>query len=758
VAERLFAHSLNGRPLQEWEKLDDHLRRVAHLCEHLGKKFGAAHIGYAAGLWHDLGKAAPDWQAFLLDAGQDTCEDGENPTASDPTTRRRGPDHSSAGAIHARNRYGAANRVSMALQFAIAGHHAGLADRAALEDRLLATDKQARYASAISALSQTILAPSDRPEPPTFLSVPDTHVLISRRFETFVRMLFSSLVDADRLATEEATDLAHSSPGRPALRKTWHRISEYAAALDTYLAKFAATSDTPVNRARRNVLAHCREAAHEPQGCFTLTVPTGGGKTLSSLAFALGHAEQWGLDRVIVALPFLSILDQTADVYREAFRAFGDRALVEHHSNIRPERDTLANSLASENWDAPLIVTTQLQLFESLFSNRPRDCRKLHNLCRSVLILDEVQTLPTGLLFPILDQLQQLQSNYGLTLLLTTATQPALHRRQLGPQPFPGFHPQPKEIVPASEMVNLFRSLRRVDVHWPKDDVPIGFAELASSVASEPQVLAIVHSRKDARLLWQECEAILPGEVLHLSALMCPAHRRGVLGQVRKSLAEGHACRVVSTQLVEAGVDLDFAVVHRSMAGLESLAQAAGRCDREGRRTQSGRRGQFFVFRPQSPPPLNLRYHAEIATVMLRSDPGLDLFDPQTFRHYFDRLYAHRSLDQYGVQPLREALRFAATAEAFQMIDDASTTVFVPYGQTGRAAIDELRRSGPSRERLRAIQSFGVSVPRQELQRLIAQGAVDLLQDTVYALTSSIHYDAKLGLRTEPALSDGLYA
>jgi CRISPR-associated endonuclease/helicase Cas3 len=559
-------------------------------------------------------------------------------------------------------------------------------------------------------------------------------------------MVFSALVDADRLATE-AFYAGGGTSDASGSRRSWHGIDEYLDPLERHLASLASQPDSPVNAIRRQVLDWCQAAAAGGQGAYTLTVPTGGGKTLASLAFALRHARKHRLRRVVVALPFISILDQTADVFRRIFEpVFGDHALVEHHSNLKSERTTVANAMASENWDAPLVITTQVQLFESLFSNRPRDCRKLHNLSRSVIVLDEVQTLPVGVLAPVLDQLQQLCSTYGSTVLLTTATQPALHDRPLGPAQFAGLQPAPTEVVPAGAMNQLFESLRRVTVEWPRHCAPTPWGTLATDLLNEHQALAIVHSRKDARTLWEACNSHSPGSAMHLSALMCPAHRRAALAKIDIRLKSGRPCRVVSTQLVEAGVDLDFPVVFRAMAGLESLAQAAGRCNREGRRPL----GRFVVFRAESDPPPGLRQHAEIALAMLARRTDLDLLHPSTFREYFDRLYASTSRDAHGVQPLREALRFEATASAFRMIDDSGATVFIAFDLRAERAIEEVRLLGPSRDRFRALQQFGVSVAPWTLSELRAQGAIEVLHESVAVLNSSIHYHPELGLLAEP--------
>lgn len=725
----LAAHSPNtdGR----WHPLADHLRSVAELACGFASDWGAGEWGSVAGLWHDLGKAAPDWQVFLAEAGAEAHVLGEEQPR--PIGRRRGPDHSSAGAIHAAHHFGAR---SLPLQFAIAAHHAGLADWEDLKSRL--QDKKPRYAEAFKGQDRLALAEVAMPTLPPWLmqeAPPDTQ---KRRLDLFIRMLFSALVDADFLDT--ASFCSGQRPGR----EVWPQLDAYLPAVAMHLDLLATSEQTAVNRQRSRVLEWCSRAAEGPQGAYTLTVPTGGGKTLSSLAFALRHAQRHGLRRVVIALPFISILDQTASVLRAVLEpALGGRVLLEHHSAIEPVHDTAANRIAAENWDAPLVVTTQVQLFESLFANRPSSCRKLHNLSRSVIILDEVQTLPAALLAPILDVLQELKAHYGTTLLLTTATQPALHSRQLGPWRFAGLEPKPIEIVPTDAIDDLFTSLRRVEVHWPTTSQPVTWGSLADRLVEHRQVLAIVHRRQDAVDLWQAVRDRADDDVLHLSALMCPQHRREVLKDIRTRLAKGRRCRVVSTQLVEAGVDVDFPVVYRAMAGLEALAQSAGRCNREGRLPM----GRFEVFRAPTEPPALLRLHREEAELMLREDPGLDLTAPATFRRYFDRVYASRRTDARGIQALRAALRFEETSLRFRMIDSAGEPVFVPHGLQGARRLAAFRRGGPSRERFRGLQPFGVNVYPQQVQDLVSAGAVELLHDSIYALRDESLYDARLGLR-----------
>src|SRR5439155_13650639 len=341
-----------------------------------------------------------------------------------------------------------------------------------------------RYDGALRNADPKILEAGDTLSLPAFVTDSRFDEEGRRRLETFTRMIFSVLVDADFLDTERFFASAQMlGPNPMEERAAWPRLEAYLPVLEEYLAALERNApETTVNAYRRNVRQWCEDKASGPRRAYTLTVPTGGGKTLSSLLFALRHASEHGLRRVVIALPFISILDQTAAVFREIFEpGLGPHVLVEHHSAIEPVRDTTVNRLASENWDAPLIVTTQVQLFESLFSRRYSQCRKLHNLADSVLILDEVQTLPASLLSPIIDVLRELQTHYGTSLLLTTATQPSLHSRALGPWRFEGFDPRPVEVVPELQIELLFAACRRVHVRWPESSVRVNWADLAAA-------------------------------------------------------------------------------------------------------------------------------------------------------------------------------------------------------------------------------------------------------------------------------------
>lgn len=734
-----LAHSPNllGLP----HPLRDHLLAVAALAAEFAAGFDSAEYARCAGLLHDLGKNAEAFQECLR-----RTED-----AHIEVSRTGYGDHASAGAIHALEVFG--DRLGLPLAFVVAGHHGGLDDRPCLKARLDDPGKKQRLAVA-------------RKNPDAYfpeLATPSlTAFLLSvkgrefyHRYELWVRMLFSCLVDADFLDTE-----AHFDRHKAVSRGHYPSLADLKGCYDAHMAGLAATAGT-VNDVRRRVLADCRQAgANSPQGVFTLTAPTGCGKTLAAMGFALEHAVARGLDRVIVVIPFTSIIDQNAAVYREVF---GPENVIDHHASLDPKKETARNRVACENWDAPVVVTTSVQFVESLFANKPSRCRKLHNIVNSVVVFDEVQTLPIGHLAPILGVLKELVDNYKVSLVLSTATQPALKRRPSLPDGFANAI----EIV--SHVEEVFASLRRVNVSWPPTlATPTTWPDLAAELLRHDEVLCVVHRREDARQL-----AELVPESIHLSALMCPAHRLVVIKEVKKRLEANRRrrersepiepVRLISTQLIEAGVDVDFPEVYRAAGGLDSIAQAAGRCNREGR--LQGRLGQVRVFVAPTPPPRGVSQTGlEVTAIMREAKPDLDPLDPGVFEEFFRRLYGPNQRDKDGIQALRQELMFKAVGDKFTLIeDDGNEPVVVPYcnpevSADAEARLEELRRYGPGRDRSRALQPFIVNLFPRQIQILEAAGAIEEVGDSVRAIKipSFRHlYNLRFGLAlTEPVLPD----
>lgn len=716
-----YAHTLVDRPPCDWEPLPVHLHHVAELAEEFAAAFHAGSWGKVLGLWHDLGKYSRAFQRRLGIA------DGDAHLEELPGR----VDHSTAGAQHAA---GCGERYWRLLAYGIAGHHAGLGDAADLDRRLAASIEPWRENA-----DAMLLAPPALGHPHLTITHRD-----GRRFAFqsafFARMLFSCLIDADRLATER-----FCSADKAAERTPPPRLAELAAALRAHLEELVATAgDTAVNRSRRSVLEACREAADHTPGFFSLSVPTGGGKTLASLAFAGEHAAQHDLRRVVVAIPFTSIIEQTADVYRKVFRSLPDGAVLEHHSNLDPQSVSRRSHLATENWDAPLIVTTNVQLFESLFASRTSPCRKLHRLARSVIVLDEAQTLPPGLLRACLAALRELVTDYGCTVVLCTATQPALNRRD----EFPIGIESACEIIPRP--AELAAAMRRVEV---KSLGRITDEELASNLKREPSWLTIVNTKPHAAALYRRLRA-LPNEsgdgLFHLSTLMCGQHRSDRLTEIRERLRQRAPTRVVSTQLIEAGVDVDFPVVFRAMAGVDSIAQAAGRCNREGKLTGLGK---VWLFDPA-----DVTLRGDLGTMAAKTRELLpdhaDLLDAAAVERYFELYYWSRRGDRAWDDPDvlscfpeergQFAYDFRTASERFRMIEETTESVFVPYGR-GAQLIEQLRRDGPERYLLRRLQRYVVGVFTLTHASLVAAGDIEI-ENGFSVLANTDLYDKNLGL------------
>jgi len=502
--------------------------------------------------------------------------------------------------------------------------------------------------------------------------------------------------------------------------------------------------DDIVSRVRHAVYVDCVQAGQRAPGFFRLTVPTGGGKTLSGLAFALQHAVEHDLDRVIVAIPYTSITDQTAAAYRSVFGSEG--AVLEHHSAMRREesdegsRTDAWNRLAAENWDAPIVVTTTVQLFESLLGRTTSSCRKLHNIARSVIILDEAQTLPERLLDPILDVLRELVAHYSVSVVISTATQPAFDATDL----FRGL-PDMREII--TEPERHFQSLRRVSYDWTgARDGPWTWEQAADEMRTSPQALAIVNTKKDALAL---LDALDDPDARHLSTLLCGAHRRDVLDEIKRRLKDEEPCRVVATQVVEAGVDLDFPLVLRAVGPLDRIVQAAGRCNREGKLAQ----GRVVIFEPADGglPRGAYQRGTELAAMML-SDANVDLHDPAVYGRYFRMLYGGVDLDARKIQAKRNQLDYEQVAQHFRLIDRDAGSVIVNYwevlpgGKRVATAISELRNGwGSPRVLLRALKPLIVSVYSRELRGFASSGlAVEIIPD-VYEWIGG--YDSVRGLQ-----------
>jgi len=682
---------------------------------------------YLAGLWHDLGKFSPEWQSYLAAK--------VDPNTASPSGKL---DHSTAGAQHSIKAHPILGHV---IGYPIAGHHSGLLN-----------------GTSNGSCQATRLRKSDIPDfssaPPEVTTVPTSPLppfLQGDSFSLsfFTRLIFSSLVDADFLATE-----AFMSPERTndRNRAPANILTDLAALIDARIDAFPKpTPEDIVNRQRRTVVENCRHAAPGPPGIFSLSVPTGGGKTLSSLSFALRHAVANDQRRVIYVVPFTSIIEQNAGVIREIIAPLATEnfePLIEHHSSLSPEKESNRSRLAAENWEAPIVITTSVQFYESLFAAKTSRSRKIHNIANSVVILDEAQSLPVDFLSPCLRVLQELSDHYHTTTVLCTATQPAIHYEA---KEFPIGLRDCREII--QDPVSLFAALKRVEVISLGD---LSDTELVERVASQPQTLCIVNRRKHAQELFKSV-----GEAdgnYHLSALMCPQHRSEILGEVRTRLTDGLPTRVISTQLIEAGVDVDFPIVFRALAGLDSIAQAAGRCNRNGKLPTPG---NTYIFRPEDQRgETYFRETAQVANQLIDLHP--DLLGQDAIRHYFDLYYYQQSkrwdskaiLNDFRLQQDRELplhFQFSEVAKKFRLINDWQVPIIIPFDDRARELIDQLR--SPSiplhRQLLRALQRYTVQVPPRLRDENIR--SIETLRDgDFHALVSTdLHYSNHFGLTFE---------
>lgn len=705
-----FAHSTQRNDRSDWQTLAQHLQNVAALAADSATLFGASELGRIAGLLHDLGKYSDDFQRRI---------------AGDAIR----VDHATRGAMLAVERY---KHIGMLLAYGIAGHHAGLANGSEGSERIALCDRLKGVGlPPLKDDWQHEIALPEQVTPPKLVPQNGRGMF---QFAFFARMLFSCLVDADYLDTESFYDRV-ALPGQPNDRSASRALASPSLEslrerLDTYLSGFDA--DSHVNRVRAEILAHTRKAATHAPGLFSLTVPTGGGKTLASLAFALDHAIAHGLRRVIFVIPFTSIVEQNAAVFRTALGDLGEAAVLEHHSAFvaaqLPRSDAERYQakeklrLAMENWDAPIIVTTAVQFFESLFAARPSQCRKLHNIAGSVVILDEAQTLPLKLLRPAVAAIDELARNYRSSIVLCTATQPALNAPD-----FQGGLEKVRELAPNPP--ELFRKLDRVRVRHVgalDDD------ELSAQLRTLDQVLCIVNNRRHARAVYQAL-ADLPG-ARHLTTLMCAKHRSQVLAEVRARLKAGEPCRLVSTSLIEAGVDISLPIVYRAEAGLDSVAQAAGRCNRNGERAADQSEVRVFATAhgDWAPPP-ELRQFAQAAQEVMRQPQFRDdPLSPSAIEAYFRLLYwkkGDKELDAANLLGLCaesriDSLPLETLAAKFRMIDTVQMPVIVPFDDHARRDLESLRFAEKSGGLARKLQPYLVQLPRNGFDALRKAGAI----------------------------------
>ncbi len=747
-----FAHSGKLQDRSDWQTLPEHHAQTAARAGSAGAALGLPRCAGTAGGFHDFGKHDPDFDRILR---------GENVRV----------DHSTAGAHLLLSRAGPMPHAVELLAYAILGHHAGLPDKtgseAAMDRRIGQFGLRDPIPPAVRAAQQTDLAPL-LPELMAKMRFEDESL---RGFDASVagRMIFSCLVDADFKDTEAYYDRLegrHTDRDWPDLSAL---LRELRARFDAHMAGFPADRD--LNRLRAGILAHIRAGAELPPGLFTLTVPTGGGKTLASLGFALDHAARYGHRRIIYAIPFTSIIDQTAATFREVFGDLG-HVVLEHHSSIDEERpgqqgrerqgrDKLR--LAMEDWAAPLVVTTNVQLFESLFAARPSRCRKLHNIAGSIIILDEAQTLPRALLMPVLRMLDTLAVHYGCTIVFCTATQPAFDSAQLKQ----GLPLAGRELAPdPEELARRLRRARIVDGGEMDDDA------LLAALRQTPAGMVIVNSRRHALELFQAARADGLDGLIHLTTRQYPAHRRRIIADIRARLKAKIPCRLIATSLIEAGVDLDFPKGWRAEAGLDSIVQSAGRVNREGKQPLED--SILTVFHAPGHPPHPQIEHLAKATRVIAGKFGYEnLLETEAIRGWFEEVYwnamqgtdrnGRKLLDKEGIVAMFSIgqtgteFSYRTAAEKFRMIDSPMVPVIVAIEDKARSEVEKLAIAEiPSGGIARALQPYTVQVTERARDVLLTNGharfhATNLRGDQFCVLETASLYRPEFGLHWEQA-------
>jgi len=673
-----FAHSLEGEPTTLWQPLDEHLKHVSELAAEFAKSFGGQEWAKVSGCSHDLGKGTLAWQAYLRKVNKIADEflyhyDGH-------------PNHAALGAHYLHQLSKEAGKL---LAYCVSGHHSGLpnwddSSMASLKSKLELNYPDIKIDISIPTLPKTLP-----------LEIESHRLGYSIQF--FVRMLFSCLVDADYLNTEQSMNKKRSqwrskSPQIERYRQTfWTNFNQ--------LRDKAADSSNVVKQQRESVLSDCLEAAKQSTGLFSLTVPTGGGKTLASFAFAIEHAIRTGKDRIIYVIPFTSIIEQNAAVLRDMI---GREAVLEHHCSFITDDADWKSRLATENWDAPIIVTTNVQFFNSFYANKTSKCRKLHNIANSVVIFDEVQAIPVEKLKPCLEIIKELSLNYKVTSVLCTATQPAIEQSDS----FKTGLKNVREIV--SDVPSLFEGLKRTEETYLGE---LNVEDLSARLKAHRQVLCIVNTRQQALDVFNALSS--DESLIHLSALMYPAHRSRQLAEIRKRLTKKLPCRVVSTQVIEAGVDVDFPCVYRAISGIDSIAQAAGRCNRNGR---SKTPCPVFVFQfPESDECSFFKQAAQSAKKLFDVFPG-QLTSPDCVHAYFEdyfwkneqRMDADGTLD-WCAKAQGGNIQFKELAK-FKMINSATVPIIIAFEAEAISLVEALVYVEHAGGILRKLQQYVVQI------------------------------------------------
>ncbi|MDO4291659.1 MAG: CRISPR-associated helicase Cas3' [Eubacteriales bacterium] len=698
----------------EEQLLKEHLQGTAKLAERFAAEFGCGSWGYSCGLMHDIGKYSREFQRRVR---------GEELRT----------DHSTAGAIEMK-RIGA-----FPAAYCVAGHHAGLPDGGSPADDAGSPSLQGRLKKKVADYSSF----REEIQPPRLGApklTPQGRGFFSPAF--FIRMLFSCLVDADFLNTEVfMRGQERQQPGLD-MEILRERLMQYVG---EWLK--AAPENTSLNGKRTHILRDCLERGKGERGVYQLTVPTGGGKTISSMAFALEHAVRHGLKRIIYVIPYTSIIEQNAQVFR---KILGEDQVLENHSNVEYDSDDFdPMQLAAENWDRPVVVTTNVQFFESLYAVKSSRCRKLHNLANSVLIFDEAQMLPVEYLLPCVKAVTELILNYGCTAVLCTATQPSLEEM------FPKSLYQ-GEISPyASVSFEDFRRNRMEMIGELREE------ELAERLLEQRQVLCILNTRGQVKSVYGRLSK--EEGTFHLSTYMYPEHRRKVLDKIRKRLQNGQVCRVISTCLVEAGVDLDFGMVYRELSGLDSIIQAAGRCNREGKKDRDESRVCIFTFVKEE------RHRNDMLRQAIRISEQIleeyrDFASPEAIQDYFQRMHklAGDGLDLYRVvarldEARADSIPFASVASDVRIIRENTRTIFITDAPEAKALERQLRYGERTRGLMRRVGKYCVNVYEDTYERLLAAGKLEELDEQITLLRDPAQYSEQEGLIIDVERGDAIF-
>ncbi|MDC7287775.1 CRISPR-associated helicase/endonuclease Cas3 [Blautia schinkii] len=708
-----FAHITEDKT--KFQTIEDHQHGTAKLAGDFAASFGCRDWGYGCGSVHDIGKYSDSFQNRL----------------------KGGPpvDHATAGA---RELYQCGNILQA---YCVAGHHSGLPDGGSQAD----TAGMPTLCGRMKKRLKDYHAFKEEVELPLFSDAP-LKPLGKGGFSAafFVRMLFSCLVDADYLDTEQFMTGGKVDRGCFDSMQTLH--TRLLKKIGLWLKN---TDQATVNGRRTVILNACLEKGRGPQGLYQLTVPTGGGKTISSLAFAIEHACAHHLDRIIYVIPYTSIIEQNAQVFRDMLEA---QNVLENHSNVVYDREQELDpmQLAAENWDKPVVVTTNVQFFESLFSNKPSRCRKLHNISNSVVIFDEAQMLPVNYLRPCVRAISELVYNFHCTAVLCTATQPSLQ------EIFPA-ELRMQEICP--DVKGQYRFFKRTNV---TNIGEISEDQLVSLLNQEKQALCILNSRKRVQNVYKR----LSGQhVYHLSTFMYPKHRKRILEEIRTCLSEGKECRVVSTSLVEAGVDFDFETVFRELAGIDSIIQAAGRCNREGKRDLNKCKTHVFTLEKQEGMsiPETLRLPIKVAEQV--ADIHEDITSPEAIHEYFSRLYHHKGEGLDGkniVGDFEDSVPsfhfpFASVARKFRLIESRTVTILIDAEPEAQAIAERLRYGEYSRSIIREAGQYCINIYEKDFELLYGAGRLKELVKDIYLLRNREQYTKEIGLVMDVSRGDALF-